>query len=49
MLTNHVSPALREAADGMGAKGYYDKTRDFGALFRLIGSRAARYAREAGQ
>lgn len=41
VLTNHTLPALRELAARLGAKGYYDKTRDLQALRDLLAKRAA--------
>jgi DNA-binding NarL/FixJ family response regulator len=49
MLTNHVSPGLRRLAADMGAKGYYDKTRDFDALCSAMGERARRTAHATRQ
>ena len=41
MVTNHDSLALRDLAAKLGAKGYYDKTRDLQALRDLLAKRAA--------
>ena len=41
MVTNHDLPALRGLAAKLGAKGYYDKTRDLQALRDLISRRAS--------
>lgn len=49
MLTNHVSPALRDLAAKLGAKGYYDKTKDLRVLRDLIAKRAAAGEEGPGQ
>lgn len=41
MLSNFVSPVLRELAEQGGASGFYDKTKDFEKVRDMIARRAA--------
>jgi DNA-binding NarL/FixJ family response regulator len=47
MLTNFVSEPLRVVAAKLGAKGFYDKTKDFQKVRALVAERAAANKGEA--
>lgn len=41
LLSNFASPAYRRIAERLGARGYFDKTQEFGQLMDLLAQRAA--------
>jgi DNA-binding NarL/FixJ family response regulator len=44
LLSNFSSDAYREAATRMGARGFFDKTAEFGRVCRIVAERAAQHA-----
>lgn len=40
LLSNSASPAYRRCAERLGARGYFDKTQEFGQLMGLLAQRA---------
>ena len=42
LLSNFSTPAYRRSAEELGARGFYDKTQEFGRLMDLIAERARR-------
>ena len=49
MLTNYVSQPLRTQAAQLGARGFYDKTKDLQVLRELIAKRALEDRQEPSQ
>lgn len=41
MLSNYAVPAYRQLAERLGARGFFDKTTEFGRVIDLIAARAA--------
>ena len=42
MLSNFSTPAYRRSAGDLGARGFFDKTQEFGRLMDLLAERARR-------
>ena len=42
MLSNFSTPAYRRSAEDLGARGFFDKTQEFGRLLDLLAERARR-------
>jgi DNA-binding NarL/FixJ family response regulator len=42
LLSNFSTPAYRRSAEDLGARGFYDKTQEFGRLMDVIAERARR-------
>jgi two-component system, NarL family, response regulator DevR len=40
MLSNFATPAYRRSAEELGARGFYDKSREFSQLLDLLAERA---------
>ena len=42
LLSNFSTPAYRRSAEELGARGFFDKTQEFGRLMDLLAERARR-------
>lgn len=42
MLSNFSTPAYQRSAEDLGARGFFDKTQEFGRLMDLLAERARR-------
>ena len=42
LLSNFSTPAYRRSAEDLGARGFFDKTQEFGRLMDLLAERARR-------